>query len=170
MVTALVVRKGILSTVKACVGGETLEIEASESKKMRHQIYLLQPGILVIDELAARGYKPLASVPRVRARCKRTKVIALLEGMSHRKKKLAVMAGCFDGIDVTQPSWVDDLFASLLVARRHLADEIERAFALARLQTLATAPPAAPRVRRSRRAIVDPPALRVVRSSFGGQP
>jgi hypothetical protein len=163
MLIAIAARVDLLHWVRESTGGGGVEVQANESKEMRNRIYRLQPDVLVIDERAANDWRPLASVPRIRARCKGTRVIALLEGITQRKKRMAVMAGCFDGLDVSDSSWPEELSASLEVARQRLACDLDerRRLPVARLplqtsaQAVALALPS--------QAAGQPPALRVVR-------
>jgi hypothetical protein len=163
MLIAIAARVDLLHWVRESTGGGGVEVQASESKEMRNRIYRLQPDVLVIDELAANDWRPLASVPRIRARCKGTRVIALLEGITQRKKRMAVMAGCFDGLDVSDSSWPEELSASLEVARRRMACDLDA-------RRRSPVAPLPPRISAQDAALASPslvavlpPELRVVR-------
>jgi chemotaxis response regulator CheB len=156
---AIAARGALIQAIRAA-GGGGIQVKTNESKEFRRLAYMLQPDVLILDELVSTDWKPLASVPRIRAKCK-TKVIALLNGVTKQKKRMAVMAGCFDGIDLSDSSWPEELAASLAVVRRQIDD--------AALQLVPAVRPrprtAATRLRRPRlvQAEAQRPALRVVR-------
>jgi chemotaxis response regulator CheB len=156
---AIAARGALIQAIRAA-GGGGIHFKAGESKELRRLAYMLQPDVLILDELAAPDWKPLASVPRIKAKCK-TRVIALLDGITRQKKRMAAMAGCYDGIDLSDSSWPEELAASLEVVRCRLASDAQRLAPVVRLRPR-TAPT---HLRRSLPVQVEAPrpVLRVVR-------
>lgn len=119
MKVAIAVRGEILPTVTTLVSGEVL-VETETSKDFRRAVYEFQPDLMVMDHRFGnrRGWKPLPSVPRIIATKSSPLVIALMDGVGARERRIAAMAGCYDAIDLSVNAWREDLAASLRLARQ----------------------------------------------------
>lgn len=72
-----------------------------------------RPEILIIDEdIGGILWKVTSSIPDTGA-----KVILLARGVDERLERLAAMAGCYDVIDLTSLTWIEDLEESVRAAR-----------------------------------------------------
>lgn len=75
-------------------------------------------GILILDECIGQGrWKPLSAVPGLLEGRHVPKVILLSRGLDERREQTAAMAGCYDAIDVTSRTWIQNLEESVRVAR-----------------------------------------------------
>jgi chemotaxis response regulator CheB len=130
MKIAVATRGELLGAVLECVDDEMkarfsdpprVIREPGDSTQMRRQIYQAQPDVIVLDEHVgtAKGWRSIASVPRLVVAVRtRPRVIALLVGVTERRERLAAMAGCYDAVDITVPSWRDELREAVRVAAR----------------------------------------------------
>jgi DNA-binding NarL/FixJ family response regulator len=130
MKIAVATRGELLGSVLECVDDELkarfadpprVIRDPADSKQMRHQIYKAQPQIVLLDEHVgtAKGWRSIASVPRLVAGVRTCpRVIALLMGLTEKRERLAAMAGCYDAVDLTDPSWRDELREAIRVAAR----------------------------------------------------
>lgn len=115
---AVAVRKQLRKEVIACAG-RARALHPVSGPQLRAWLHRIKPCALVIDEhLGAGRWKALAALPRVGLVESQPKIIALMTGLNNRRERLAAMAGCFDAIDVTSPSWQSDLEAALRIALR----------------------------------------------------
>lgn len=75
-------------------------------------------SILIVDEDIGRGrWKAIASIPILLEGRHLPKVILLARGLDERRERLAAMAGCYDAIDITSRTWIQNLEESVRVAR-----------------------------------------------------
>lgn len=158
MRVAIAARGALIQAIRAAAGGGGIRFQAHASKEFRRLAYMIQPDVLILDEMASEHWRTLSSVPRIRAKC-RTRVIALMEGITKERKRMAIMAGCFDGIDLNDSFWPEELAASLEIARRRVACDL----AARRARDVHPQPQTSIRRPRPARAQTDPPVLRVVR-------
>lgn len=118
MTVAVAVRKQLRGPVIECVG-DVRALEPVSGEQLRAWLHRITPRVLVVDEgVGGRKWKVLSALPRVQLVASQPKIIALMQGLNRRRELLAAMAGCYDAIDVTSPSWQRDLAAALRAARR----------------------------------------------------
>jgi DNA-binding response OmpR family regulator len=137
MTVAVAVRKQLRGTVIECAGEANAPAHAMEpvsGEQLRAWLHRITPRVLVVDEgVGGRKWKVLSALPRVQLVASQPKIIALMQGLNQRRELLAAMAGCYDAIDLTSPSWQRDLAAALRAARR----DAQRAPAVGTRQPLA---------------------------------
>ena len=108
----IAVDEGVLEQVLDSVGDASVVRPVS-----REHLFLVvdhgKPEILIIDEDIGGGrWKVISSIPDAGM-----KVILLARGVDERLERLAAMAGCYDVIDLTSQTWIEDLEESLRAAR-----------------------------------------------------
>ena len=112
MGTFVAVDEEVLSEVLDSIGDASVVRPVSRehlSMLMEHA----RPNVLIIDEdLGGSEWKVTSSIPDTGA-----KVILLARGVDQRLERLAAMAGCYDVIDLTSQTWIEDLEESVRAAR-----------------------------------------------------
>lgn len=127
MTVAVAVRRQLREQVIECVGAAQA-LEPKSGEQLRAWLHRITPRVLVVDEgVGARRWKVLSALPRVGLVESQPKIIALMYGLNAKRELLATMAGCYDAIDLTAPSWTTELRAAVRAAQRRALLRDQRA-------------------------------------------
>jgi hypothetical protein len=118
MTIAMAVCADVLPSVVEIIG-EAVSLKAARTAtELRRQLHQIQPKVFLLDErIGGSRFKAISTVPRVHRVRSRPRVIALLQSITEKKEQLALMAGCFDAIDLSAPSWQNELREAIRIAQ-----------------------------------------------------
>lgn len=119
---AVVVRRELREQVVSIVGGCS-PFSPQNGAQMRAWLHRIKPRLLIVDELAGGArWRVIPELPRVSLVETQPWVIALMNGLDQKRERLAAMAGCYDAVDLTLPSWPRELRAAVRHALKKRPD------------------------------------------------
>jgi hypothetical protein len=119
---AVVVRRELREQIVSIVG-ECRPFNPRSGAQMRAWLHRIKPRLLIADELAGGPrWRVIPALPRVSLVETQPWVIALMNGLDPKRERLAAMAGCYDAVDLTLPSWPRELRAALRHALKKRPD------------------------------------------------